>query len=174
MKTVKVSWAFGNFNVSAEVDVTPEQEARMLQLGALQVLQRVPAGRAEKELAGHLWEEGKKGGKVRPKGFERDSIPYTEDNVAKIMGGAFGQTAEIAEGDKVAIRVVKVVEHVKGETSPMVRAQAFVDHLLDHAPEQIRSTFSLLGMKNAKEATRDELVEFAHANGFGADAKKLG
>lgn len=176
MKTVKASWTFGNFAIAIEADVEEKHEATLVELGLLQILQRTPSSNAEKALAGSAWPTGKKSGRpLRPKGFERSSIPFTEANVATIRGGAFGKTAEIAEGVSVPIRVVSVKEHVGGEASPMVRATAFVDLMLgeEGLAANMRKTFGRLGLEDAEDADRDALIEFAHAKGMGADPKKV-
>ena len=76
MKT-EISWTFGNFDLTCVVaaDVNGPAAERMLQFAATNILQRGPAGAAEKALAGY---------DKRPAGFQRNSIAYNEQRAAKL------------------------------------------------------------------------------------------
>lgn len=178
MKTVKVSWPFGQFLVSAEADITPEQQAIIDQEGVLQVLQRVPASTAEKKLAEQgfcgKWETGKKGGLIRPKDFKRSSIEFSQET-AEILAAGFGKDAEIAKGVKMPIRITGVTKNEQAAASPMVRATAFVQLMLEtpETEKNMRTTFLALGYAKAMDAEEEELVAFANSKGFGVDPRKL-
>lgn len=66
---IKTSSVFGNFKWEAEADVDPSQLHALAQKGLLQDLQRSPSTAAEKSMAGY---------DKRPKGFERNSIGYSD------------------------------------------------------------------------------------------------
>lgn len=120
---IKTSWAFGNFDISAEAEVVTAEPVgpvaqALLEKGLLQLLQRSPASEAEKALAGHTWPKGEKSGKpLRPKKFNRSSIEFTEANATKLRG-AFGTEVEVAEGVKLPFVITSVTEHVGGESGP--------------------------------------------------------
>lgn len=172
---VTVDWTFGNFDVTVEAEVSEEQVTAMLKKGVLQVLQRTPATKAEQAVAGDDWEVGKKGGLIRPDGFERSSIPFTQENANRVAQG-FGTSVKMDEGGTLAYKVTRVVEHVGGDISPMKMATQFVDALLySGKPEtaaKLREMLGLFGMAKVEEASRDEMIEFAHAKGLGISTKR--
>jgi hypothetical protein len=97
---------FGNFRWTASASVTDEQAAILANAGLLQILQRSPASKAEKSLAGY---------EKRPESFERKQIPYSTEN-ADALSEFLGEAVEIAEGVKIT-PTVKVEEHEIGAAS---------------------------------------------------------
>ena len=74
--------------------------------GLLQVLQRSPASKAEKSLAGY---------EKRPEKFNRSSIEYSDES-AKALSGFLSEPIEIAEGQTIE-PIVSATEHVIGEST---------------------------------------------------------
>lgn len=68
MKTIKFGSNFGQFRYEAEASVPDEAIDALLAAGLLQVAQRSPSTAAEKQMAGY---------EKRPKGFDRNSIPFS-------------------------------------------------------------------------------------------------
>lgn len=64
---IKYGSVFGNFRWDATADVSDELVSVLAPLGALQIGQRSPSTAAEKEMAGY---------EKRPKGFNRNTIPF--------------------------------------------------------------------------------------------------
>lgn len=182
---VNVSWTFGNFEVAVEVEITPAQVTAMLQNGAKQVLQRSPSSDAEKlcvlseHFTGTKWKTGKKGGVIRPEGFERDSIPYSKE-MAEVVKEGFGVEADIPGDDakllgKLKYKITGITEHVGGETSPMKRAQLLVDSALaggEEGQKKLLAVLGLYGMVVEPVPSRVEMIEYAHSKGLGMDRKK--
>jgi hypothetical protein len=78
MITLSTKSTFGNYAFSAEAAVTEEQRDALAGLGLLQILQRTPSTKAEKELAGY--------GKKRPEGFKRTDIAFSPAGAAVLKG----------------------------------------------------------------------------------------
>ena len=97
---------FGNFRWTATASVTEEQAETLANAGLLQILQRSPASKAEKSLAGY---------EKRPDKFERKDIPFSDENALK-LAGFLGETVEIAEGVEITPEV-KVEFHEIGAAS---------------------------------------------------------
>jgi hypothetical protein len=106
MPTLKCNSTFGNFKWTAECNVTDEQMLVLANAGLLQVLQRSPASRAEKVLAGY---------EKRPDKFNRSSIEFS-DEAAKTLSTELGKAVEIAEGIEI-VPTISVSEHVIGEST---------------------------------------------------------
>ncbi len=98
---------FGQFAVSYAADVTDAQRDILAAFGLLQVMQRSPSSAAEKALAGY---------DKRPKGFERDSIDYSDDAAAKLQA-ELEKEVEIADGQKISCEV-EVVQNVREAKEP--------------------------------------------------------
>jgi hypothetical protein len=86
-KIIKFGSVFGNYKWNAEAEITDGMIDVLLAAGCLQFGQRSPSTAAEKEMAGY---------EKRPKGFSRDSIPFSETG-AKTLEKHIG-SFEIAEG----------------------------------------------------------------------------
>jgi hypothetical protein len=175
MKTT-INQIYGNFDLKVEVEYEEKDVPTLIALGALQVMQRVPASTADKKIDGKNWVKGKKEGTLlKPEKWSRTTnIPFTPETAKAIQDGAMGTTVSIAEDVALPFKVVSVTEHESGDASPMKRATAFVELMFGGPMEtNLRDTFDKLGLANALEATKEQLVEFAHSKGFGADPKKV-
>lgn len=118
MPTVKASSTFGNFEWSGHADVTDTQANILMNLGALQVMQRSPSSRAEKVLGGY---------EKRPDNFKRNSIEYSEDN-AKVLSDELSKPIEIADGVEISFTIdeVKFYEIGKGAEPKFVEEKTIV------------------------------------------------
>lgn len=103
----KTKFITGNFEVVVEGSFNDEQREKAETAALRWILQRDGASKAYVELAG---EKNSKGNLALPKDFERDSIPYSEEN-ASAMRAAFTK-AMSPYGD---FTVSEVTEHVAGE-----------------------------------------------------------
>lgn len=163
---ITVSWPFGNFEVSAQADIALTEPVNaltksILEKGFLQLLQRVPASKAEKALAGY---------EKRPEGFKRDSIPWSDDNALKLIE-AFGTEVEVEKATDKAPAVVlpftitNVVEHEGGEAgTSRKRATEMAAQVMAEPALKLA-----LGLK--EDATVEEVVESCHARFFAKKAK---
>lgn len=106
MAKIKCSSTFGNFKWNAEADVTDEQMQILASAGLLQVLQRSPASRAEKVLAGY---------EKRPDKFNRASIEFSDEN-AETLATELQRPVEIADEIEITANVT-VSEHEIGATA---------------------------------------------------------
>jgi hypothetical protein len=84
---------------------------------------------------------------------------------------------EEAEGlQDLALKFRVTGQHFFGEGSgsPMARASLFVDSLMaqESSEAQLRTMLGLLGLDGAEDATRDEMVAFAHGKGLGMQTPK--
>lgn len=117
----KTTFTFGNFLVEVALTVSVSDTLAPYVLdGCTQKLQRKPASAVEKALATNATSKGKPwafptDGK-RPKGYKRDSIPFSAEGVALLeveMGAAVEDVAEVS-----------VTEWVGGESSGVAMALA--------------------------------------------------
>ncbi len=181
---IQVTSTFGNFTYTAEanVDVTEPISPLvqlMLENGLLQAVQRTPASAAESYLVNELgipgidkWAKNGRGTPQRPKGFERSSIPYSEE-VALELQDAFGTSVKIGEGENkmdLAYVITSVTENESGSAVSMKRATALVDLLFstDESRKALFDMLTVLGLKNATTASRETLIAFAHSKGLGS------
>lgn len=180
MKKLIADWTCGNIAVVASVEV-PEGLTKgvetLVKNGITQLLQRKPSSNWEKAEADRLnlpgWEHEDEEGKVtlrRPKGFERNTIPFSDASVGNLRK-EFGKAVQNLEGVSVGFAFS---ENTGGESAAMVGASQFVDLLLETkaTEENLRNLVAALGMTNAKTADRSELIEFAHSKGLGQRSKK--
>jgi hypothetical protein len=155
----------GNFLVSAEADleIEPPVDAlvqEMLEAGFKQTLQRIPASRAEKAVAGY---------DKRPEKFSRSKDPsmaYSPESAEKLKVG-FG-TQEVVEKQTLTYRIADVTQHVpnSGAEGSMKRATNFVELIWES--DEAKKMLVALGMPTALTAPKDELIAFAHSKGLGA------
>lgn len=99
----KVNFTTGNFDLVIEGELNADQQAKALANGITYIVQRDVASKAYRDIAG----EGEK--KSLPKGFERKSVEYSEDNKAAV---------ELAFSEAMAKYgnfTVAVSEHVASE-----------------------------------------------------------
>lgn len=108
MTKLKCNSTFGNFRWAAECEVSDEQLAVLANAGLLQLLQRSPASRAEKVLAGY---------EKRPDKFERSSIEFSDAN-AKTLAQELSKPLEIAEGEEIKPAVVAEYHEIGASSAP--------------------------------------------------------
>jgi hypothetical protein len=103
-QTIKFGSNFGQFHWEAEANVTDEMLTILAPLGALQVAQRSPSTAAEKAMAGY---------EKRPKGFDRNSIPFSEEG-AKTLSDCLSsmkiETGRTAKDEPIFTTLECVVE----------------------------------------------------------------
>jgi hypothetical protein len=177
------TWNFGQFTITAEADVTPETMVqRLVNYGLTQLLQRVPATNAEYALADELgltktWEAGKKAGSraKRPKGFERGSMEFSDENAATVVLG-FGDKVELETGVSLPFKITSIVRNEGGADSPMALAERFVENLLildqRNVLVQLLRVFGNKVDENGEETPTSELVKMAHEAKLGARKEK--
>lgn len=85
-----------------------EQMIVLASAGLLQVLQRSPASRAEKVLAGY---------EKRPDKFERSSIDFSDAN-AETLANELSKAIEIADGMEIQPTVVAEYHEIGGTSQP--------------------------------------------------------
>lgn len=107
MKTT-LKTTMGNFAVSAEAEVNPDQFAILADAGLLQFTQRTPFSSAEKLMAGY---------DKRPAGFKRNSIEFSADN-ALTLESVLEKPIEIADGVTVTLSNISVTEYVPAVAEP--------------------------------------------------------
>lgn len=135
---IKYGSVFGNFAWSATADVSDELVSVLAPLGALQLAQRSPSTAAEKVLAGY---------EKRPKGFNRNTIPFSEvgaETLAKNLRTIRLETGRNEKDEPVYAEIkadVTVVEHVPSEADVKM-------------PDE-RAAYA----RNAKADTLDKLAE---------------
>lgn len=88
---IKTTNSFGNFQYDIVAEVSDAQRDELASLGLLQVLQRVPASKAEKEMAGY---------EKRPDAFKRNSIAFSEANAAVLKKHLEAAKLDVTVGDK--------------------------------------------------------------------------
>lgn len=176
---VTISKQFGQFDLVLRAEIADGQKEKLVELGLLYLVERTPSSQAEQKVFAPLcrWQKTDNGKSYkRPKGFERNSVEYTEE-IAKQVRAAYESTpAKLGKGEtaeEIQLEVVSIVKYEGGEASPMVRATAFVDLMLASAEDNMRTTFLALGLDEAAAADREALITFAHAKGFGVDPKKV-
>ena len=116
---IKYGCTFGNFAWEAEATVDDALIAALLPLGALQIAQRTPSSEAEKAMAGY---------EKRPKGFQRNSIAFSDANADILQK----RLTSIAVTDKLTLvnDKVTVVEYVpEAPEKKFAEAKAFLDDL---------------------------------------------
>lgn len=123
-------------------------------------IEREVATEVYKQVAGVKNDKGKL---TLPKEFKRTDVKF-DPTTAKV----FKEVAEKAMKVYGAFEV-EVVENVRDETSPMIRATNFVKALAatEGTKVQLVATFEMLGMKDADKASDDELIAFAHSKKLG-------
>jgi len=101
MTKLNCNSTFGQYKWSAIAEVSQEQLEILASAGLLQVLQRSPASKAEKLMAGY---------EKRPDKFERSSIPFDAQG-QKVLETELGSPIEIAAKtkDSPAITVEAVI-----------------------------------------------------------------
>lgn len=112
MKTT-LKTTMGNFAVSAEAEVNPDQFAILADAGLLQFTQRTPFSSAEKLMAGY---------DKRPAGFKRNSIEFSADN-ALTLESVLEKPIEIAEGVTITLSNISVAEYVPAVKEPMFASE---------------------------------------------------
>lgn len=91
MQTIKYGSVFGNFKWNAEASVSDELINALLPLGALQIAQRSPSTAAEKAIAKY---------EKRPKGFNRNTIPFSPEGADILAKNLREMRVEIGRNEK--------------------------------------------------------------------------
>lgn len=136
----------GNFAVSAEAEVNPDQFAILADAGLLQFTQRTPFSSAEKLMAGY---------DKRPAGFKRNSIDYTADN-ALTLESVLEKPIEIADGVTVTLSNISVAEYVPAVAEPKFASE--------------RAKYAKVGTDAAKLAKLAKAVSYTGELGDGTAA----
>lgn len=152
---MKVKFNTGNFTLNIEGEFNDEAKAAALENGLRYAVQRDVATGVYIALAG---EKNSKGNLALPKGFERDSVEYSEENAAAMQKAALDALGKIGTFD------VSIEENVGGEAaaSPMKRATALVDSFLGTDMEAAYRQILAL-----PEGDRDALIAKANEQGLG-------
>ena len=92
MKATQINWTFGNFDITCSIgaDVDGPAAEMLLRSAAINILQRGPAGAAEKLIAGY---------DKRPTGFQRSSIAFTQQAAEKLKAAFTGRFNLNPEGE---------------------------------------------------------------------------
>lgn len=171
MHTIKFDT--GNYSLTfvGEVQATQEvlddienEESKVLrglvEDGLRYNIEREVATEVYKQVAGVKNDKGKL---TLPKEFKRTDVKF-DLATAEVF-------KEVAENAMKAYGTfeVEVVENIRDETSPMIRATNFVKALAatEGTKAQLVTTFEMLGMKDGKTASDDELIAFAHSKKLG-------
>ena len=114
---MNISKTFGNYEVSAKVEFdglqTLEAAGRELaSLGALYLFERSVSSNAEAKVFGFIlgWELNKSGGRKRPAGFNRSSVPYST-SIADSLKLAFTTSVILPSSEMVKFHGVSVTEN---------------------------------------------------------------
>lgn len=103
---MKIEMNSGNFNFTVRGELSPEKQAALLIKGMKYELERGVLSDVYKQLAGVV---GKRGKKVLPDGFERDSIGYNDANRDAFYTNLVDSLAKLGTFE------VSIGEYVKGE-----------------------------------------------------------
>lgn len=167
MKTNIISGNFsaaieGTLNEQASINVGSEEKPEQANVGDVireagltYIVQRDGLSKVYKALLG--------------KGEKRNTVEFSPDTATKFQDALAKSLAPYGDFSVV------VDQHEPSEAgaSPMVRATAFVDSLLDDGDKetQLRATLALFDPA-ATEADRDGLVAIAHKQGLGIQPPK--
>lgn len=156
----------GNFTLKVEGNYNDDSQAKALSNALKYELQRDVASKVYAEVAGATVEG--KDGKRLPKDFERDSVEFSNDAAEAMRLAA---TKVLSERGEFSVTVTKY--EGSEAASPMKRATAFVDSLMDDGDKevQLRATLALFDAR-AQEGDRDVLIEIANAKGLGIQPPK--
>jgi hypothetical protein len=99
----KINFRTGNFSLDIEGELNEDQKAKALENGITYIVQRDVASAAYRQIAG----EGEK--KTLPKGFERSSVEFNDENAAAVEA-AFTKAME-----KYGTFTVSVSKHEPSE-----------------------------------------------------------
>ncbi len=100
---IKFGSNFGQYRYEAEAEIPDNAVPALLAAGLLQVAQRSPSTAAEKEMAGY---------EKRPKGFDRNSIPFTAKGaeiLEKHIGGLSIEIGRDAKDNPIMVEIPAVV-----------------------------------------------------------------
>lgn len=113
-----ITKTFGSFQIEAEVEFNGLQSLEavgyeLASLGALYLFERSVSSNAEAKVFGELleWEKNKTGGRKRPAGFNRSSVPY-DGVVSENLRLAFTTSVELPSGQRVRFHKISVCENV--------------------------------------------------------------
>lgn len=129
---MKINKTFGNYDVSANVEFdglqTLEAAATELaQLGALYLFERSVSSNAESKVFGFIlgWELTKSGGRKRPAGFNRSSVPYSA-SIAESLKLAFTTSVSLPSGEVVRFYGIEVIENAGSSPADTKELAEFV------------------------------------------------
>jgi hypothetical protein len=135
---IKYGSVFGNYRWDAEANVSDELVSVLAPLGALQIGQRSPSTAAEKEMAGY---------EKRPKGFNRNTIPFSEAGASTLAKHLKTMRVEVGRNEKD--------EPVYGTISADVTVTEYVPTEADVKMPDERAAYA----RNAKAGTLNALAE---------------
>lgn len=135
---IKYGSVFGNYRWDAIADISDELVAVLAPLGALQIGQRSPSTAAEKEMAGY---------EKRPKGFNRNTISFSEVGAETLAKHLKTMRVEIGRNEKD--------EPVYASISADVTVTKYVPKETDVVMADERAAYA----RNAKADTLDKLAE---------------
>jgi hypothetical protein len=116
MKKLTITKDFGNFDVTATVEVSDIQAETLISLGALYIFERQPSSGVEQKVFGPMlgWSKGQRGTSLkRPQGFKRNSVPFSKELAQKIAE-AYGTTPGKLGDTELKFTVTSCVEHIGG------------------------------------------------------------
>lgn len=153
---MKVEFTTGNFDLVFEGELNEDAKQKFLNAGLTYVVQRDVASKTYLELCGV---ENEKGKKQLPKDFERKSLEFSDENLAKLTETAKQVISSYGNF------TVSGTQHVSGaDVSPMKRATEFVDSLLGNAQNeaQLRQFVGMYGATGNED--RETLIKLVHDN----------
>ncbi len=168
---LRVASNYGNFATEMQATVGRDLNVATQELckqGMLNILYRVSGSYVDKAL-----------GVDSKKGVSRKDVEYSIDRAETIATAVEEKLSELAESEgledlSLVFRVTGQHHFGEGTGSPMARASLFVDSLMaqESSEAQLRTMLGLLGLEDADDATRDEMVAFAHGKGLGMQTPK--
>lgn len=171
MTTLKVQSNYGNFatEMTAQVGVDLNEATQELcKQGMLNILYRVSGSYVDKAV-----------GVSKKDNIGRKDIAFSEALVNTINDAVTEKLSELEDEEglndlNLSFRVTGQHHFGEGTGSPMARASLFVDSLMaqESSEAQLRTMLGLLGLEGAEDATRDEMVAFAHSKGLGMQTPK--
>lgn len=135
---------FGNYRWDATADISDDLVAVLAPLGALQIGQRSPSTAAEKVMAGY---------EKRPKGFNRNTIPFSPEGAETLKKNLSAMRVEIGRNEKD--------EPVYGTINADVTVQKYEPTEADVKMPDERAAYA----RNAKAGKLDALAEKVEYDG---------
>lgn len=109
---MRIDLTSGNFAITVTGTLAAEKQEKVLEKGVASEIYRAVL---PKVYVGLVGVDGKKGGKVLPKGFERDSVKYNTDVARQFQNALMDALTEIGFDHGNNLAQVTVSEYVAGE-----------------------------------------------------------